>query len=157
VDFTLEELKGVPEDVVSGYTQRKEGEATFCEVTFKTPDIFPLVRFTGSCGYQRLTLELSILKFKFAENPDTRRRARQEYENRLSTNLPLISKILDTRHQIAEVLGYSNWADYQTEVLMVKDVASLRTVLACLESVSISTDMPASSSTTCRNNSAQLA
>ena len=43
--FTLEELKGVPEDVVSGYTKREEGEKTIYDVTFKTPDIFPIVRF----------------------------------------------------------------------------------------------------------------
>lgn len=41
VTFTLEELKGVPEDVLSGYTKTDDGKYT---VTFKTPDIFPLVR-----------------------------------------------------------------------------------------------------------------
>lgn len=45
MSFSLEELKGVPEDVVSGYTKREEDGKTLYEVTFKTPDIFPLVRF----------------------------------------------------------------------------------------------------------------
>ena len=44
MNFTLEELKGVPEDVVSGYPKREEDGKTLYDVTFKTPDIFPLVR-----------------------------------------------------------------------------------------------------------------
>lgn len=43
--FTLEELKGVPEDVISGYTKRTDGGKDVYDVTFKTPDIFPLVRY----------------------------------------------------------------------------------------------------------------
>lgn len=45
MSFTLEQLKGVPEDVVSGYTKREEDGKTLYDVTFKTPDIFPLVGF----------------------------------------------------------------------------------------------------------------
>lgn len=45
VTFTTEELKGVPHDVVSGYTKRttEDGKEVY-DVTYKTPDIFPLVR-----------------------------------------------------------------------------------------------------------------
>ena len=39
--FTREELKGVPEDVINGYTAA-EGTGKLA-VTFKTPDILPLV------------------------------------------------------------------------------------------------------------------
>lgn len=45
VSFTHEELKGVPEDVVSGYTKQDKDGKELYDVTFKTPDIFPLVRF----------------------------------------------------------------------------------------------------------------
>lgn len=41
--FTLEELKGVPDDVVSGYTKRTEDSKEVYDVTHKTPDIFPVV------------------------------------------------------------------------------------------------------------------
>ncbi len=44
VSFTTEELKGVPADVISGYTKRTEGDKEIYDITFKTPDIFPLVR-----------------------------------------------------------------------------------------------------------------
>lgn len=39
VSFTLEELKGVPEDVISGFPKRGDKY----DVTHKTPDIFPVV------------------------------------------------------------------------------------------------------------------
>lgn len=42
--MTAEELKGVPEDVLSGYTKKTEDGKELLEVTFKTPDIFPVVR-----------------------------------------------------------------------------------------------------------------
>ena len=43
VSFTLEELKGVPEDVISGYAKRTVDGKELYDVTHKTPDIFPLV------------------------------------------------------------------------------------------------------------------
>jgi hypothetical protein len=43
ITFTFEELKGVPEDVISGYTKRTEGGKEVNDVTYKTPDIFPVV------------------------------------------------------------------------------------------------------------------
>ena len=47
VSFTLKELEGVPADVVSGYTKRIEGPNEVYDVTFKTPDIFPVVRIAS--------------------------------------------------------------------------------------------------------------
>jgi len=43
--FTLKELEGVPQDVTSGYNKVDgiNGEPDKYAVTFKTPDIFPLV------------------------------------------------------------------------------------------------------------------
>ena len=43
ISFTLEELKGVPKDVVSGYNKRTENGVELYDVTHKTPDIFPVV------------------------------------------------------------------------------------------------------------------
>jgi hypothetical protein len=44
ITFTEDELKGVPTDVISGYTKRTEGSKEVYDVTYKTPDIFPVVR-----------------------------------------------------------------------------------------------------------------
>ncbi|ETW81741.1 Metallo peptidase M3A [Heterobasidion irregulare TC 32-1] len=113
IGFTLEELKGVPADVVSGYTKRTEDGKELYDVTHKTPDIFPL--------------------FKYAENPDTRRRAHESYEARLEINAPLLTRALDLRRKIAALLGYRNWADYITEVKMIKSGAGIESFLADLE------------------------
>lgn len=48
--MTAEELKGVPEDVISGYTKKTEDGKELLEVTFKTPDIFPVV-CTFPCSF----------------------------------------------------------------------------------------------------------
>lgn len=45
VSFIPDELKGIPEDVLSGYTKREANDKTFYDVSFKRPDIFPLVYF----------------------------------------------------------------------------------------------------------------
>ncbi|KIM49708.1 hypothetical protein M413DRAFT_6631 [Hebeloma cylindrosporum] len=86
VVFTEEELKGVPKDVISGYTKRTEGDKEFFDITFKTPDIFPV--------------------FKFAENPETRKKA---LEDRLKVNVPLLDKALEVRRKISSLLGYKTW------------------------------------------------
>ncbi|TFK91138.1 metallopeptidase MepB [Polyporus arcularius HHB13444] len=106
VTFTLKELKGVPEDVISGYTKRTEGDKEVYDITFKTPDIFPV--------------------FKYAEDPETRRVAYEKFENRLAINKPVMSKFLDLRRQIAKLLGYPTWADYITEVKMVKNAKGVK-------------------------------
>ncbi|OBZ71150.1 Thimet oligopeptidase [Grifola frondosa] len=113
VSFTLEELKGVPADVISGYSKRTEGNKELYDITFKTPDIFPV--------------------FKFAENPETRRIAYERFESRLEINVPILSKALDLRRQIAKLLEYDTWADFVTEVKMVKNAKGVKEFLTDLE------------------------
>lgn len=75
------------------------------------------------------------LQFKFAENPDTRRKAYEGFENRLAINEPVMSKFLELRRQIAKLLNYPTWADYVTEVKMVKSakgVKEVESILSCL-------------------------
>jgi Zn-dependent oligopeptidase len=113
ISFTLEELDGVPDDVISGYGKRTEGSNEVYDVTFKTPDIFPI--------------------FKSAHNPATRRSAQEGYEDRLKQNVPLLEKALDLRRRIAAMLGYDTWADYVTEVKMVKSGKNAQDFLDDLE------------------------
>ena len=128
MSFTLKELKGVPGDVLSGYTKREEDGKTVYDVTFKTPDIFPLVRSCPILWVQTTNFELRTLKFKFAENPETRRTAYEGFDNRLAINTPLLERALDLRRRITKLLGYPTWADYVTEVKMVKTADNVRTV-----------------------------
>ncbi|KDQ54212.1 hypothetical protein JAAARDRAFT_135927, partial [Jaapia argillacea MUCL 33604] len=74
-----------------------------------------------------------IPQFKYAENPDTRQRAYESYESRLAINEPLLTKVLDLRRRIAKLLKYQTWADYVTEVKMVKTSKNVEEFLADLE------------------------
>lgn len=56
--------------------------------------------------YFSLTL---YAKFKFAENPATRKKALEGYEDRLEINVPLLDKALELRRKIASLLGYKTW------------------------------------------------
>lgn len=51
---TLEELKGVPEDVISGYTKRTEGDKEVYDIPFRMTDIVPVV-CTATRGASNLT------------------------------------------------------------------------------------------------------
>ncbi|TFY78788.1 hypothetical protein EWM64_g5226 [Hericium alpestre] len=101
VIFTPEELKGVPEDVLSGYTRRldEKGMEVYV-VTHQAHEIFPL--------------------WKYPENPETRRRAYEDYEGRLAINMPLLDRALELRRRINALLGYNIWADFRTEEQMAK-------------------------------------
>ncbi|KAJ8501920.1 hypothetical protein ONZ51_g322 [Trametes cubensis] len=113
ITFTPEELKGVPQEFISGYTKRTEGDKEVYVVTFKMSDFGPVNRF--------------------AENPETRRIMYEAFEDRLAVNEPVLSKVLDCRREIAELLGYRTWADYATEIKMVKTAKGVKQFLADLE------------------------
>ena len=129
ITFTADELKGVPKDVVGGYIKTTKDGQDLYDVTYKTPDIFPIVRPNPTAhprtAYSHLTLRP---QFKFAENPETRKRAYEGYESRLAINVPILEKFLELRRKIAKLLGYETWADYITEVKMVKNAKGVKQV-----------------------------
>jgi len=111
ITFTKEELDGVPADVISGYTKHEDEDKY--DVTFKTPDIFPL--------------------FKFANNPDTRKRALIASEGRLANNVEVLDEALALRRDLAAILKYPTWADFVTEEKMIKNAAGVTAFLDDLE------------------------
>ncbi|KAF8490544.1 hypothetical protein F5888DRAFT_1101053 [Russula emetica] len=113
ISFTLEELKGVPEDVISGYAKRAESGKELYDVVHKTPDIFPL--------------------FKYAQSAETRRRGYESYEARPELIARLLDRTLELRRDIATLLGYKTWADHVTEVKMVKSGDNIKKFLTDLE------------------------
>ncbi|KAG8837790.1 hypothetical protein FRC18_008052 [Serendipita sp. 400] len=68
IDFTAEELKGVPETAMAGYKKLDDGKL---RVTFKTPDSIPLMQY--------------------AQNVETRKTMYAGMEDRLKINVPLNS------------------------------------------------------------------
>lgn len=61
----------------------------------------------------------TCVQFRYAVNPETRRRAWEGYETRVPANVPIFEKVLEIRRKCADLLGYKTWADYITEVKMV--------------------------------------
>jgi thimet oligopeptidase len=66
-----------------------------------------------------------IMVMDNAKKEATRKRLLVEHDKLAEAeNIPLLEKILPLRDDIAKKLGYKSWADYQTEVKMVKNAAT---------------------------------
>lgn len=115
---------------MSGYATRTNGDQELYDATFKMPDIMPVVR-THAAHTPSLDQSMPF-QFKFAENPETRKRAHEAYETRLAVNAPVFDQILSIRRRLAAILGYATWADYVTEEKMAK---SAQGVFAFLDDV----------------------
>src|SRR5262249_9206172 len=84
------DLEGLPEDYIARHKPGADGKI---KITTDYPDAFPV--------------------FKFAKNAGLRQRLYKEFDNRAyPKNRDLLVKIMQTRYEIAGLLGYSSWADY---------------------------------------------
>ncbi len=102
VNFTKAELEGVPDEFLQ---QIKTGEDTYTVMANVTVD------------YLRV--------MDNARREETRKKLEIERDNLArAENLPLLEKILPLRDDIARKLGYKSWADYKTEVRMVKNAGT---------------------------------
>ena len=102
VKFTKAELEGVPEDFLE---QTKTGDDEYTVM--------------ANITWQYLALTDN------AKREETRKRFIIEHDNLArEENIPLLEKILTLRDTIAHKLGYASWADYATEVKMVKNAAT---------------------------------
>src|SRR3982751_1294931 len=102
VKFTKAELEGVPESFLE---QTKSGDDQY--------------NVMANITWHYLTVEEN------AKREETRKRLLIEHDNLArDENVPLLEKILPLRDDIAKKLGYNSWADYQTEVKMVKNAAT---------------------------------
>jgi metallopeptidase MepB len=98
--FTVKELDGVPEDVISGLekgTGENEGKL---KLSFKYTDLFPAL--------------------KFAKDPETRRKVFMANENKLPANVPLFRETIILRDEAARLLGYKDHASFRIEDKMAK-------------------------------------
>jgi len=102
VKFTKAELEGLPEDFLQ---RTKTGDDEYTVLANVTTDYLRVLDNTKSEA--------------------TRKRLETERDNLArAENIPLLEKILPLRDDIAKKLGYKSWADYQTEVKMVKNAAT---------------------------------
>ncbi|HWH70651.1 MAG TPA: M3 family metallopeptidase, partial [Candidatus Sulfotelmatobacter sp.] len=99
VKFSRADLEGVPD--------------TFLEEVKTGPDEYTVMA--------NITWHY-IMVMDNAKREATRKKLLIEQNNLARTeNLPLLEKILLLRDDIAKKLGYASWADYQTEIKMVKN------------------------------------
>ena len=102
VKFTRAELEGVPESLLE---QVKTGED---EYTVMANVTVQYLRVMDNAKLEETRKKLLIAHDNLAR----------------AENLPLLEKVLPLRDDIAHKLGYKTWADYQTEVRMVKNGAT---------------------------------
>jgi len=104
IDFTAAELVGVPASLLDSPGVRQ-------------PD--------GRFRVQPHITFHTVIIAENADNPETRRRvniARSRLA--MEKNIPVLAKLVALRAEIAERLGYRNWADYRIEVRMAGSAAT---------------------------------
>ena len=109
VDFTAAELSGVPADAVSNF--KKNGDK--------------LTVSTKSTDY--------VAVMENAKSADTRKKMMLAYMNRAPDNTKILEQAIVLREQIASLLGYKTWADYQIELRMAKNEKTVMTFLNSLK------------------------
>jgi thimet oligopeptidase len=87
---SVSELDGVPQDYIENHKPGKDGKIV---ITTNYPDLFPVLRFAKS----------DALRHKLWEAWNTRAYPK---------NRDVLLGMMRTRYQIAGLLGYANWADY---------------------------------------------
>lgn len=104
LEFTPEQLRGAPQAFLDASRTASGRHAVRAHVT---PDVVTVL--------QSVSVEAT-------------RRALSEARHALAVeeNAPLLEEILGTRARIAGLLGYGDWADYQTEVKMAGTGATAR-------------------------------
>jgi thimet oligopeptidase len=87
---SVAELDGLPQDYIDRHKPGADGKI---RITTDYPDIFPVL--------------------KFGKNAELRRRLYEQFDNRAyPKNRDLLMKMMRTRYEIATLLGYASWADF---------------------------------------------
>ena len=108
------DLAGLPADFVKAHPPGPDGKIT---ITTKYPDIIPV--------------------FRYARDPEVRRRLQWEHLNRgHPANLATLSKLMATRHELARVLGHESFADYIVQDKMIGSAKGIVDFLAKVRAAS---------------------
>ncbi len=107
------ELDGLPQDYIARHAPGADGKI---RLTTEYPDVFPAL--------------------KFAKSSSVRERVYRAFANRAyPKNGEVLREMLTTRHQIATLLGYTSWADYNAADKMVSHGADIGTFIDELDAV----------------------
>jgi thimet oligopeptidase len=110
--FTKDDLEGVPDAFLS---QVKTGEDQYTVDANVTPQFLTVA---SNCVKEETRKKLQIARDARAKDK----------------NLPIAAKVISMRAQLAALLGYQSWADYQTETRMAKSGANALDFLEKLKS-----------------------
>lgn len=114
IEVSEAELEGLPPDFVARYQKGSAGKISL-----------PIDSVSSS----------SILLY--AKNDSLRRRVYLEVINRgYPRNMPILNKMIAIRHEIANLLGFPTWADYDTSDKMVKTAKNVADFLETLAGAS---------------------
>ncbi|PIK41798.1 putative thimet oligopeptidase-like [Apostichopus japonicus] len=110
LEFTKEELVGLPEDFISRLEKTADGK---CKVSLKYPDYFPVM--------------------KKARIPETRRRMEFAFHSRCKDeNTKILEELVEIRHKLSQLLGYKDHAAYILEMRMAKTPETVKGFLSDL-------------------------
>ncbi|HYM81201.1 MAG TPA: M3 family metallopeptidase [Candidatus Limnocylindria bacterium] len=101
---SVAELDGLPADFIESHKPGPDGKIT---ITTNYPDYQPVMAY--------------------GKNEDLRKRLYLEYNNRAHPqNLEVLDRMVGKRHELANLLGFSSWADYITANKMVASAKNVR-------------------------------
>jgi thimet oligopeptidase len=97
VDATAADLEGMPQDYIDRHKPGADGKI---HITTNYPDIFPALQF--------------------AKSDDLRQRLMVAFDTRAyPKNKEVLKQMMQLRYQIATMLGYTSWADYNAADKMI--------------------------------------
>ncbi len=118
IEATPEELEGLPADYIARHPAQKDrGGANRMTLTTDPPDMQPVMTFAASASLR----ERMFLAYNSRAYP---------------ANREVLLGLLATRQEIANVLGFSSWANLATADQMMKSAANVREFLAKLDEAS---------------------
>lgn len=100
-------LQGLPEDYQAAHPLNDQGLAT---ITIEYPDLFPFLRYSHDDQARKALYE-------------------QHLNRAFPANEAVLKSIIEQRDTLSKLLGYNNFADYATEIMMVKDAATVETFI----------------------------
>lgn len=97
IQVSPEELAGLPQDYIQSHPAGADGKVT---ISIEYPDYFPVM--------------------SYCKSESVRKRLFLAADNRAyPQNMPVFSRLLQLRYELAQLLGYKTWADYATADKMI--------------------------------------
>lgn len=101
-EFSLDELKGVPEDVLKQFTTIQKENETYYSLGASYPNYFPIME---NCSVEETRKKMTIVFHGAC----------------IDKNLDILQNISKIRKEIANLQGYDTYADFILEVRMAKN------------------------------------